>query len=158
VSVTVRPPASLADQPLHIGIFGLAPGAEATVEVRSTDARDVRWLASATYHADARGEIDVSQTRAISGSYLGISGMGLIWSMHPIGADPAGAYFWNNATPLRFTATVVLHGAQVASTSFRRQFSLSGLTYQSEWLQADGFSASSGIPSTLRPAVRPSSS
>jgi hypothetical protein len=28
VSVTVQPPASLADQPVHIGTFGLAPGEE----------------------------------------------------------------------------------------------------------------------------------
>lgn len=154
--VIVQPQLSFADQPVHIGVIGLAPGEEATVEVRSTDARDVRWLASATYQADASGAIDPSQARAMSGSYRGVSAMGLIWSMHPMGADPAGAYFWDNATPLRFTATVTVNGAQVASTSFRREFSASGLADQSESLQADGFIGEFWHPVTTasrRPAI-----
>jgi dienelactone hydrolase len=139
VSVTVRPPVSLADQPIHIRVSGLVPGEQATVLLRSTDAQGVGWRASATYRADASGDIDLSRARATSGSYLGVSGMGLIWSMRPTGPDPAGAYFWNNATRLTFTVAVTVHGTKVGSASFQRQFSRGALADQTESLQPDGF-------------------
>jgi dienelactone hydrolase len=139
VSVSVRPQSSLADQPVQIGVSGLAPGQEATIQVRSTDAQGVDWLSFATYQADATGDIDLSRARAISGRYKGVSGMGLIWSLQPTGPDPAGAYFWDNAAPLRFTVTVTAHGSQVGSSSFQRQFSTSALADQTEALKADGF-------------------
>jgi len=128
VSVTVRPQVSLADEPVHVAVSGLAPGELATIAVRSTDARGVGWAASAVYRANASGEIDLSRAPAMSGSYRGTSAMGLIWSMHPTGPDPAGGYFWDNAAPLRFTITVTAHGGQVGSATFRRQFSHSALT------------------------------
>jgi hypothetical protein len=43
----------------------------------------VHWLASATYRADPAGKVDPSSAPAISGSYHGVAGMGLIWSMQP---------------------------------------------------------------------------
>ncbi len=141
---------------MHIGVSGLVPGEEATIRVRSTDALGVDWMASATYQADATGDIDLSRARAVSGSYLGVSGMGLIWSMQPAGPDPAGAYFWHNPAPLSFTVTVTVHGTDVGSTSFQRQFSHSALADQTESLHAEGFIGEFWHPAgagTRRPAI-----
>ena len=95
VSVAVRPGSSLADQAVQIEITGLTPGEPVNVQLSSTDAHGVPWQAAATYHADPGGDVDLSTATAISGSYHGISGMGLIWSMHALKPDPAGAYFWD---------------------------------------------------------------
>jgi len=81
-SVTVRPGTSAADQAVHITVAGLPAGQQATIQVASTDARGVRWVSSASYRADGGGTIDLDRAAPVSGSYHGVSGMGLIWSMH----------------------------------------------------------------------------
>ena len=156
VSVVVRPQVSLADQPVQIGVTGLAPGQEAVIRVWSTDAKGVDWLASATYRADATGDINLARDPALSGSYKGVSGMGLIWSMRPTGPDRAGAFYWDASQPFRFIVTVTVRGAQVGSASFRRQFSHAALADQTESLQADGFIGEFWHPvtaATRRPAI-----
>jgi Acyl-CoA thioester hydrolase/BAAT N-terminal region/BAAT / Acyl-CoA thioester hydrolase C terminal len=99
----------------------------------------VPWQASAVYRADAGGDVDLSTAAAISGSCHGVSGMGLIWSMHALKPDPAGAYFWSDETPLAFTLAVSAHGTQLASASFERRFSPIALTETMQSLTADGF-------------------
>jgi hypothetical protein len=108
------------------------------VQLSSTDAHGVPWQASAAYRADAGGDVDLSTAAAISGSYHGISGMGLIWSMRALKPDPAGAYFWGD-TPLAFTLAVSAHGTRVASASFQRKFSAGAIAETMESLTADGF-------------------
>ena len=139
VSVAVRPNTSLADQAVQIGITGLSPGELVNVRLSSTDAHGVPWQASAAYRADRSGDVDLGAAAAISGSYHGISGTGLIWSMHALKPDPVGAYFWDGDTPLRFTLAVSAHGTQVASASFRRKFSAGATTETTATLTADGF-------------------
>jgi dienelactone hydrolase len=141
---------------VQIRVTGLAAGQQAMLKITSTDASGVHWRASATYRADAAGNVDLSRARAISGSYRGVSGMGLIWSMHPTGPDPAGAYFWHNTVPLTFTITVSAHGTTVASTSFHRSFSRTALADQTESLQANGFVGEFWHPTATaerRPAI-----
>jgi dienelactone hydrolase len=139
VSVAIRPISSLADQAIHIQITALSPGELVTVQVGSTDARGVPWEASASYRADPAGNVDLSTAAAISGSYHGVSGMGLIWSMHALKPDPAGAYYWRGTTPLAFTLAVSVHGTRVASASFHRSLSSGVLAETMESLKADGF-------------------
>jgi dienelactone hydrolase len=156
VSVTARPDYSFADQAVHMQITGLSPGELVNVQVSSADAHGVPWQASAGYRADASGDVDLSTAAAISGSYHGVSGMGLIWSMHSLKADPEGAYFWGNTAPAMFTLAVSANGARVASASFRRAFSPIPLTETMESLNADGFVGEFAHPSNTvprRPAV-----
>src|SRR5277367_1751183 len=128
-AVTVTPRTSVADQPVQIRVAGLAGGQRATVQVSSTDAAGVRWQASALYRADAAGDIDLNSAAVVSGSYGGVSGMGLIWSMQPTGAPPLGAYSWGSA-PRTFAVSVTAGGAPVASGEFRRTMSQAPLTRQ----------------------------
>lgn len=155
VGVAVRPGSSLADQAVQIEITGLSPGGLVNVQLRSTDAHGVPWQASAAYRADPGGDVDLSTAAAISGSYHGISGMGLIWSMHALKPDPAGAYFWGD-TPLAFTLAVSAHSTQVASASFQRKFSAGATAETMESLPADGFVGEFWHPANTasrRPAV-----
>ena len=136
-SVAVRPDSSVADQAVQIEITGLSPGELVNVQLSSTDAHGVPWQASAAYRADPGGDVDLSTATAISGSYHGISGMGLIWSMRALKPDPAGALFWGD-TPLAFTLAVSAHGTRVASASFQRKFSADAIAETMESLTADG--------------------
>lgn len=138
VSVAVRPNSSLADQAVRIEITGLSPGELVNVKLSSADAHGVPWQASAAYHADTGGDIDLNTAAAISGSYYGVSGMGLIWSMYALKPDPAGPYFWGD-TPHTFTLAVSAHGTQVASASFQRRLSAGAIAGTMESLTADGF-------------------
>jgi dienelactone hydrolase len=151
----VQPQMSLADQPVQVRVSGLAAGQHATVQISSTDAAGVRWLSSAAYRADAAGGIDLSSAPALSGSYRGVSGMGLIWSMLPAGPDQIGAYFWGS-TPRAFTVSVSVNGARVASAGSQRTFSRVPLTQRNESLSADGFTGQYWRPETTaarRPAI-----
>ena len=87
--VTTRPKSPVADQAVHIVVTGLNSGEPVTVQVSSTDARGVRWRSSATYRANATGDVDLDEAPATSGRYRGISGMGVIWSMRPEGRTRA---------------------------------------------------------------------
>ena len=139
VSVTVRPDSSLADQAVQVQITGLGPGELVNVQISSTDADGMPWQASASYRANAGGDVDLKTAAAVSGSYRGVSGMGLIWSMHPLKPDPAGGYVWNNTAPFVFTLAVTVRGTRIASASFQRMFSPIPLTQATESLNADGF-------------------
>jgi dienelactone hydrolase len=155
VSVAVRPGSSLADQPVQTEITGLSPGELVNVQLSSTDALGVPWQASAAYRADRGGAVDLSTATAISGSYHGVSGTGLIWSMHALKPDPAGFYFWGD-TPLKFTLAVSAHGAQVASAGFQRKLSAGAIAETMESLADDGFVGEFRHPADTaarRPAV-----
>ena len=108
------------------------------MQVSSTDAAGVRWQASAVYRADAAGDIDLNSAAVLSGSYSGVSGMGLIWSMQPTRTPPLGAYSWGSA-PRTFAVSVNAGGTRVASGEFRRTMSQAHLTQQDESVSADGF-------------------
>jgi dienelactone hydrolase len=154
-TVTVTPRTSMADQPVQIRVAGLAGGQRATVQVSSTDAAGVRWQASAVYRADAAGDIDLNSAAVLSGSYSGVSGMGLIWSMQPTKTPPLGAYSWGSA-PRTFAVSVNAGGARVASGGFQRTMSQAHLTQQDESVSADGFMGQywhAGTTTTRRPAV-----
>jgi dienelactone hydrolase len=154
-TVTVTPRTSVADQPVQIRVAGLVGGQRATVQVSSTDAAGVRWQASAVYRADAAGEIDLNSAAVLSGSYSGVSGMGLIWSMQPTKTPPLGAYSWGSA-PRTFAVSVNAGGARVASGEFQRTMSQAHLTQQDESVSADGFMGQywhAGTTTTRRPAV-----
>ena len=81
--------------------------------------------------------------------------MGLIWSMQPSGPAPAGAYFWNEVTPLTFTATVTVHGRRGASTTFQRSLTDVALANHSESLAENGFVGRFSAPmdTTMRHAA-----
>jgi dienelactone hydrolase len=154
VSVTVRPGSSLADQAVQIEITGLSPDELVNVQLSSTDAQGVPWQASAAYRADPGGDVDLSTATAISGSYHGISGMGLIWSMHALKPDPAGAYFWGGDAPFAFTLAVSARGTQVASASFQRKFSAGAIAETMESLTDDGFVGELWHPANTATAAR----
>ncbi|VVE05824.1 palmitoyl-CoA hydrolase [Pandoraea capi] len=81
--LTATPADALIDVPRHLVVRGAAPGAHVTLTARTARAGGVVWHAQATFAADTEGVVDVSRDAPVSGSYRGVSAMGLIWSQVP---------------------------------------------------------------------------
>ncbi|XP_039998826.1 acyl-coenzyme A thioesterase 1-like isoform X2 [Xiphias gladius] len=71
----------LFDEPVQVKVAGLRSRQVVTLRAGSTDERGVLFRSSATYRADETGEIDLDRDPSLSGSYVGVEPMGLLWSM-----------------------------------------------------------------------------
>src|SRR5262245_38401207 len=77
--IVVDQPVALIDATVAIELRGFPPRQPATITALQTFPR-TRWRASAIFLADDDGCVYVAQQAPISGSYDGVSAMGLIWS------------------------------------------------------------------------------
>ncbi|XP_065809725.1 acyl-coenzyme A thioesterase 5-like isoform X1 [Labrus bergylta] len=73
----------LFDDPIQVKVAGLKSRQVVTMRARSTDDRGMVFSSLGTYRADGNGEIDVDKDPSLSGSYIGVEPMGLLWSMKP---------------------------------------------------------------------------
>ncbi|XP_029970814.1 acyl-coenzyme A thioesterase 5-like [Salarias fasciatus] len=73
----------LFDEPVQVKVAGLRSRQVVTMRARSIDQKNMVFGSEATYRADERGEIDLSRDPSLSGSYVGVEPMGLLWSMRP---------------------------------------------------------------------------
>ncbi|XP_070775675.1 acyl-coenzyme A thioesterase 5-like [Enoplosus armatus] len=71
----------LFDEPVQVKVAGLRSRQVVTMRARSTDEKGVVFSSTATYRADGSGEIDLDRDPSLSGSYVGVEPMGLLWSM-----------------------------------------------------------------------------
>ncbi|XP_045903675.1 acyl-coenzyme A thioesterase 1-like isoform X1 [Micropterus dolomieu] len=69
------------DEPVQVQVAGLRSRQVVTMKARSTDEKGVVFSSSAIYRADGSGEIDLKRDPSLSGSYVGVEPMGLLWSM-----------------------------------------------------------------------------
>jgi dienelactone hydrolase len=81
--LAVTPEDALIDVPRRIAVSGLAPGEEVTLASHTLRGPGVAWRSAATFRADAQGTVDLGRDAPLSGSYAGVSAMGLIWSQAP---------------------------------------------------------------------------
>jgi dienelactone hydrolase len=149
VVVRVVPGVSVEDQPIHIKAAGLPPQSLVSVGLASVDAEGTRWVSSARFRVDARGELDLDRAAPIPapgssgiwapGTYTGVWGMGLLASMRPTKPSRAGAYFWSGSRSLAFTLTVRSRGKTLASTDFSKRFAQQKIRFQHESLRTEGF-------------------
>uniref|UniRef100_A0A3Q1FBZ3 BAAT/Acyl-CoA thioester hydrolase C-terminal domain-containing protein n=1 Tax=Acanthochromis polyacanthus TaxID=80966 RepID=A0A3Q1FBZ3_9TELE len=66
-----------------VKVAGLRSKQLVTMRARSTDDKGVMFSSSATYRADGSGQIHLDRDPSLSGSYVGVEPMGLLWSMKP---------------------------------------------------------------------------
>jgi dienelactone hydrolase len=103
----VVPSRVLQGDPVSLHIRGLAPGAIATVHAQSTNAEDDRirpFYGTATFMADADGNVDLATAAPVRGDYHRPDVRGLFWSQRPL----------EMASPDR-TTTATLHLDEPAS-------------------------------------------
>ena len=94
VNIELISQTDLADESFYITINGLEPRTRYCVEMYLSDYycinapllldHDVVWKSTAIFLSDQGGMIDTSQTAAISGSYKGVSEMGLFFNAKPL--------------------------------------------------------------------------
>src|SRR5580658_8412776 len=82
--IIVDQPHSLIDLPITITLRDFAPRQSVTVTATQTFADDSRWQGRATFISAGDGCVDLSRQAPESGTYEGVSGMGLFWSMEPL--------------------------------------------------------------------------
>ena len=75
-SVEIKPDSVLGDEEVVIKLSGFNPDQEVTVKAQAGN-----WRSKAIFKADSLGNVDLSKQAPISGTYRGIDGMGLIWSL-----------------------------------------------------------------------------
>lgn len=142
------------DGPLHVRVTGAPAGQDAVVGVESTDATGTLWRSSATYAVGKSGTVDADTAASVKGTYTGVSGTGLVWSMRPVGKDDA-AYIWRRGGPSSFRVTVEA-GDATASTTFERGVTATELQHRDTSLESDGFVGELWSPpagTQKRPAV-----
>uniref|UniRef100_A0A8B9BEC8 Acyl-CoA thioesterase 1 n=1 Tax=Anser brachyrhynchus TaxID=132585 RepID=A0A8B9BEC8_9AVES len=82
VQVTVLPsPTCLFDDPVQICVTGLLPQQEVTLRACLVDEGGELFQAHARYRAGSSGELDLTCSPALGGSYSGVEPMGLLWSL-----------------------------------------------------------------------------
>jgi Acyl-CoA thioester hydrolase/BAAT N-terminal region len=111
--IAVMPTTGLADRARTILVTGGRPTQRVTVNARSIGA-DAIWSATASFRASQRGVINLADSAPTSGSYRGVSEMGLFWSQHRVSSKPdASGPFSRSRIP--FTAMAVPAVVVVAS-------------------------------------------
>lgn len=82
VRVSVLPsPRCLFDEPVQIRVAGLQPQRAVTLRASLVDESGELFQAHALYRAGSSGELDLSRSSALGGSYLGVEPMGLLWAL-----------------------------------------------------------------------------
>jgi dienelactone hydrolase len=127
IRLSVAPLSSRIDEPVSIIVEGLPASAAITIRARTQDGSRQEWESSATFRADEHGVVDVSRASA-TGSYEGIDGSGLLWSMAPVGAKRPTFFNRRKPGPLAVTATVLVADEVVAEQEFVRTFTDPGVT------------------------------
>nr|WP_315430989.1 acyl-CoA thioester hydrolase/BAAT C-terminal domain-containing protein [uncultured Albidiferax sp.] len=87
-ALSISPADALIDVPRRIAVQGLAADEDILVSSRTLRGPGVAWIAEARFRAAADGTVDLERDAPLSGSYAGVSAMGLVWSQAP---ETAGA-------------------------------------------------------------------
>uniref|UniRef100_A0A670XXH3 Acyl-coenzyme A thioesterase 1-like n=1 Tax=Pseudonaja textilis TaxID=8673 RepID=A0A670XXH3_PSETE len=74
-------PTCLYDDPVQVKIEGLSPLQEVTVAASLVDEAGCLFQSRAYYRAEGNGELDLSCSPSLGGSYCGVEPMGLLWSL-----------------------------------------------------------------------------
>ena len=129
-TLSVTPADDLIDVSRQIVVTGLAPAAQVGIVSQTTRGNGVLWHARAAFVADAQGTVDLMRDAPVSGDYIGISAMGLIWSQRPDDGK-AREVFPPLSTagfePLTTTLTATANGESVHA-SFVQRLAAPGVT------------------------------
>ena len=100
----------LVDKRIAIRVLNLRPFQHATVRVHVAQTLQTRICYESYGHfiSDAHGNLDIARDASFGGTYKGIDGMGLFWSMLPIPGQRRGARWTTRdvTRPMHFYVTV----------------------------------------------------
>jgi dienelactone hydrolase len=128
--IVVDRPDALVDTPLSIRLVGFAPHRPITVMAtwQGFDART--WQSRAVFTSDAAGSVDVATQAPESGSYAGVSPMGLFWAMERLPSEPTPPPAGSLMQPWRIELDATGPDGLRATTSVTRRLVAPGVTRQ----------------------------
>nr|WP_316643169.1 acyl-CoA thioester hydrolase/BAAT C-terminal domain-containing protein [uncultured Roseateles sp.] len=129
MQLTVTPDDALIDVPRRIAVQGLRPGESVTLGTRTVRGPGVVWRSVASFRADAAGLVDLMRDAPVSGSYEGVSAMGLIWSQAPeVNGASREVFAAEPAAALVTEVTVTRDDATTVQRSFVQRLAADGVT------------------------------
>jgi dienelactone hydrolase len=128
VSLEVLPASAFIDEELSIRILGLRPRETVTIRASTEDDDKRVWSSHAMFTADSSDIVDVTSQEPLSGTYRGISPMGLFWSMNPEGAEEGGraTFVKKNVTANKVALEVRSAERMTAATCLERGYLAEG--------------------------------
>ena len=155
VALQVEPKVSLIDAPVRIRVRGVRPQALVTLRARATDRYGKPWESWATFRSDSSGRVDLQHTRPLRGTYARRDGMGLFWSMRPIGRRFGRQIVaMHPAAMARVKLSLTESGRTLAHARIARRIFAASMSLQSQSVASHGFVGRFATPSRGRkPAV-----
>lgn len=149
MELNLTPADDLIDVARLIRVTDLDAGAHVTITARSTRAGGAVWQAQARFVADATGVVDLSRDALVSGSYSGVSQMGLIWAQEKIA--PASGPVDGPASVAPVVTEITAEDSRGARAAARmvQHFHTPGVTRRE--IQQDGVSGVLYTPDTPGP-------
>ncbi|MEY2301666.1 hypothetical protein CN268_13230 [Bacillus anthracis] len=116
---------SLIDSPIQIYITGLEPLQEVTIRASriAEGINDIYLESNATFIATNDGNVNLTEQAPISGSYTGIDGMGLFWSLDIIKINKhydSAPNYKNPLSPQNLTLSLEINGSTIDEISILR--------------------------------------
>ncbi|XP_035383775.1 peroxisomal succinyl-coenzyme A thioesterase-like isoform X2 [Electrophorus electricus] len=134
--LSIKPTRGLVDEKLQIVVRNLRPKQDVTLHsVHQSEDKDF-WEAFGHYVSDGNGTVTVAKDASLSGTYVGVEAMGLMWSLRPVPGSRAGLRFRKKdvLSPLVFHISV--HDGHV-SQGFTQLTPLESLVIE-RWYMAPG--------------------
>lgn len=154
-SIEVDSPVALLDRPVHIRVTGLSAGAKVIIESTAQDEAGKEWEGYGSFTADARGVVDLDRTAPADGTYDGVDGMGLFWSMKPPTGDPDNSWFvpppLTRSTSFPVRLTVNGGAGELARLDVTRQRQAPGVTGRNLSVAKDGVVGTLYLPAPGSP-------
>jgi hypothetical protein len=136
----VDAPHALIDSVIHVSIFGLSAGQAVEVRAEWSDDSHQLWQSSARFHADSKGMVDLTKQAPEAGSYSGVDGMGLFWSLLPAHSPkPEGTGIHvTTLAPWSMKLSVLVQGKSLASRTLQRLLVGPRVSYKPLKFKQDG--------------------
>lgn len=127
----VAPTQPLMDDRLSILLSGLPPNRLINVRAKSKAQDQLWWRSEAVFNSGPKGTIDLGTQAPVSGTYRGVDGMGLFWSMKPDAVPKSGDHAFFSITDWFQPIVTEMEAADadqvLGSVAIQRRFAKPGI-------------------------------
>ena len=153
VRLSVLPPSAPIGEPLRIVVTGLSPHTLITVRATTTDYQNRGWSSVATYRSNKSGQVDLSTTAPLSGSYHVPDSGGLLWSLTAVNPSDTASQFLIGKGGFRVRLSVSVEGSVVATSSLIRRTVVPGESLRLVTMASAGLVGTLYLPHNAAPKL-----
>uniref|UniRef100_A0A4W4EKQ3 Acyl-CoA thioesterase 19 n=1 Tax=Electrophorus electricus TaxID=8005 RepID=A0A4W4EKQ3_ELEEL len=134
--LSIKPTRGLVDEKLQIVVRNLRPKQAVTLHsVHQSEDKDF-WEAFGHYVSDDNGTVTVAKDASLSGTYVGVEAMGLMWSLRPVPGSRTGLRFLKKDVLSPLVFHISMYDGHV-SQGFTQHTPLESLVIE-RWYMAPG--------------------